>query len=91
MNEIQTLIEANQLDEALRLINDNRNQVADMEAKIQLHRQAAMVYSKKQNWGGLINECNEILEVIPHDKQALVDMEMAKSILGFFHPDQFNP
>lgn len=91
MNKIQLLIDSNQLDAALEELIQLKSGTTDHEELVQIHRLGAIVYSKQQNWGGVINESNEILEIFPNDKQAKSDIAMARSILGFFNPDQFNP
>lgn len=46
---------------------------------------------KFQQWGRACNSFTRVLEIDPSNEQAKTRLEMIKSILSFFNPDQFNP
>jgi len=46
---------------------------------------------KFQQWGRAQNSFARVLEIDPSNQQAKTRIEMIKSILSFFNPDQFNP
>lgn len=50
-----------------------------------------MIYYRMQKWGDAINDFASVLENNPDHAEAKSRMEMAKSILGYFTPDMFNP
>ena len=49
------------------------------------------IYYKMQQWGGAINDYGSVLEIDPDNPEAKSGIEMARSILGYFTPDMFNP
>ena len=49
------------------------------------------IYMKRQEWGNAINAFNQVLEIAPDYSGAQNQIEMARSILGFFNPDLINP
>ena len=51
----------------------------------------ARIHYKMQNWGDAVNDYCSVLEIEPENKQAKTGIDMAKSILGYFTPDMFNP
>jgi hypothetical protein len=46
---------------------------------------------KLQLWGDAMNDYYSVLELDPENLEAKSGIEMAKSILGYFTPDMFNP
>lgn len=85
---IEKLIEANQLEEALEILDSAENNISDI---IKLHLLKSQIYQKKADWAGVINECNAVLEIDPENEEAKSGITMAQNILGFFNPDLFNP
>ena len=51
----------------------------------------ARIYYKSQLWGKAMNDFGSVLEIDPDNQEAKSGIEMAKSILGYFTPDMFNP
>ena len=51
----------------------------------------ARIQYKMQNWGVAMNDYYSVLEIDPQNQEAKSGIEMAKSILGYFTPDMFNP
>lgn len=51
----------------------------------------ARIYYKKQQWGDAMNDYYSVLELDPGNQEARSGIEMARSILGYFTPDMFNP
>ena len=51
----------------------------------------ARIQYKMQNWGAAMNDYYSLLELDPENQEAKSGIEMAKSILGYFTPDMFNP
>ena len=51
----------------------------------------ARILYKMQHWGKAMNDYNSVLEIDPGNQEAKSGIEMARSILGYFTPDMFNP
>jgi len=51
----------------------------------------ARIHYKMQHWGDAMNDYYSVLEIDPDNQEAKSGIEMAKSILGYFTPDMFNP
>ncbi|HEY3372926.1 MAG TPA: tetratricopeptide repeat protein [Prolixibacteraceae bacterium] len=51
----------------------------------------ARIYYKMQRWGDAMNDYGSVLELDPGNQEAKSGIEMARSILGYFTPDMFNP
>lgn len=51
----------------------------------------ARIHYKIQQWGKAMNDYNSVLEIEPGNQEAKSGIEMARSILGYFTPDMFNP
>jgi nicotinate-nucleotide adenylyltransferase len=49
------------------------------------------IHYKMQQWGEAMNDYGSVLEIDPHNREAKSGIEMARSILGYFTPDMFNP
>lgn len=49
------------------------------------------IHYKMQKWGDAMNDYYSVLELDPNNQEAKSGIEMAKSILGYFTPDMFNP
>lgn len=83
------LLEMNDLPASLEIVNT-------IIRKKELHLQDAFllrarIHFKMQNWGDAMNDYFCVLEIDPENKEAKSGIEMAKSILGYFTPDMFNP
>ena len=86
----EQLIKENELDDALDLLGKISDFPND-ESKVNIYLLKGMIFHKQQKWGELINQYNEVLEIDPENSVAKTGIEMAKSILGFYNPDMFNP
>lgn len=93
MKEIHTqleivceLLRAEKAEEALRLFSEimEVNSVEYLLVRGELEQ-------KFQQWGRAQNSFTRVLEIDPLNQQAQTRIEMIKSILSFFNPDQFNP
>ena len=51
----------------------------------------ARIRYKMQQWGDAMNDYYTVLEIDVNNEEAKSGLEMAKSILGYFTPDMFNP
>jgi len=51
----------------------------------------ARIKYKMQRWGDAMNDYYSVLEIDPNNQEAKSGIEMARSILGYFTPDMFNP
>ncbi|MEI8112785.1 MAG: tetratricopeptide repeat protein [Bacteroidia bacterium] len=49
------------------------------------------IYYKMQKWGDAMNDYSAVLEINPENHEAKSGIVMARSILGYFTPDMFNP
>lgn len=49
------------------------------------------ISNKMQNLGDAMNDFAAVLDIDPDNLDAKTGLEMAKSILGYFTPDMFNP
>jgi len=88
IKEIRELLDKNCLDKAEKLICDKIE--ADASAA-ELFYLKGQIYMKRQEWGNAINAFNQVLEIDPDYPGAQNQIEMARSILGFFNPDLINP
>ncbi len=86
--EAQKLFERDELHKALEVLNilTDRNP-SDIES---LNLQGR-IFFKMQKWGDAMNSYSLVLEFEPENQEAKSGLEMAKSILGYFTPDMFNP
>lgn len=88
LNKIETFYNSHQLEEAIVLI-DELLQVNDENEELYFWK--GKVHYKRQEWGKAINSFNKVMEINPNNRDAQSQIDMAKSILGFFTPDMFNP
>lgn len=88
LTEAKALFESNELAGALEKVNRCIEQ--DKENKEALLLRARIKY-KMQRWGDAMNDYYEVLELEPGNQEAQSGVEMARSILGYFTPDMFNP
>jgi len=88
LTEIEKLIDDNRLDEALLQL-ENIGEPNNLIVHVCLLK--GRIYQKQQRLGDAINEYSKVLEVDPENSLAKTGIEMAHSILEFFHPDMYNP
>lgn len=88
LKEAKSLFEKNDLTSSLEAIS--RYIVQDKENEEALLLRARIQY-KMQRWGDAMNDYYAVLEINPQNQEAKSGVEMAKSILGYFTPDMFNP
>lgn len=87
-DDARTLFEQNELNQSLEVLNEIlRENSADLPS-LNLR---ARIHFKMQKWGNAMNDYAAALEIDPENQEAKSGMEMAKSILGYFTPDMFNP
>ena len=88
LDEAKALFDKHELPDALNLVNEYLS--GDKE-NVDALLLKARIYYKLQRWGEAMNEYHAVLEMDPENKEAKSGLEMAKSILGYFTPDMFNP
>jgi tetratricopeptide (TPR) repeat protein len=88
LDEAKALFDKHELADSLNLVNEylvsDKNNVDALLLK-------ARIQYKLQRWGDAMNEYHAVLDIDPENKEAKSGLEMAKSILGYFTPDMFNP
>ena len=88
LDEAKLLFEQNELLGSMeilsRIIQINKNNSSAFLLRARIHY-------KMQNWGDALNDYYSVLEIDPENQEANSGVEMAKSILGYFTPDMFNP
>jgi len=88
ITEVKQLVEQNEPEKALVILNDLISKDAfDLQALLLRGR----IHYKMQNWGDAMNDYSSALELEPDHPEARSGLEMARSILGYFTPDMFNP
>lgn len=88
IDDAQKLFEQNDLSQALEILNSILSENATDVFSLNLR---ARIHYKMQKWGNAMNDYASVLEIEPENQEARSGMEMAKSILGYFTPDMFNP
>ncbi|PTN09171.1 lipopolysaccharide assembly protein LapB [Mangrovibacterium marinum] len=88
IEQIQTLLDQNKVDEASQLLEQSLK-IAPHSAGLQY--QKGQIHLKRQEWGKAINAFNRVLEIDAHFPGAQNQIDMVRSILGFFNPDLINP
>lgn len=88
IDDAQKLFEQNDLSQALEILNSILSENAADVFSLNLR---ARIHYKMQKWGNAMNDYASVLEIEPENHEARTGMEMAKSILGYFTPDMFNP
>lgn len=88
IDDAQKLFEQNDLSQALEILNSILSENATDVFSLNLR---ARIHYKMQKWGSAMNDYASALEIEPENQEARSGMEMAKSILGYFTPDMFNP
>lgn len=88
ITEVKQLFEQNELNKAIEILNEI---ISVNSSEIQSLLLRARIYYKMQKWGDAMNDYCSVLEIDPDNQEAKSGIEMAKSILGYFTPDMFNP
>lgn len=87
-DDARTLFNQNDLNQSLEILNEilgvNSADLLSLNLRARIHY-------KMQRWGKAMNDYASALEIDPENQEAKSGMEMAKSILGYFTPDMFNP
>jgi Tfp pilus assembly protein PilF len=88
ITEAIKFFEQNELNKALEILEDIiSNEPEDCQALLL----RARIQYKRQKWGNAMNDYAAVLEIEPENAEAKSGLEMARSILGYFTPDMFNP
>ncbi len=87
-DDARTLFEQNELNQSLEVLNMILTEKSTDVLSLNLR---ARIHFKMQKWGNAMNDYALALEIDPENQEAKSGMEMAKSILGYFTPDMFNP
>ena len=86
--EAKRLFDLNESNKALEILNE----IITFDTKdLQLYLLRGRIYYKMQRWGDAMNDFGTVLELEPENQEAQTGLAMAKSILGYFTPDMFNP
>jgi tetratricopeptide (TPR) repeat protein len=88
ISEAKKLFDLNELNKALEILNQI---VLFDKTDIQLYLLRGRIYYKMQRWGDAMNDYGSVLELDPENQEAKSGIDLAKSILGYFTPDMFNP
>jgi len=88
ITEAKQLLDQNELDKALQILDEL---IAKNGSDIQALNLRGRIHYKMQNWGNAMNDYSAVLELYPLNPEAKLGLAMARSILGYFTPDMFNP
>ncbi|HET6557245.1 MAG TPA: hypothetical protein VFG54_08015 [Prolixibacteraceae bacterium] len=88
LTEARALFEQNDLNGSLEIVNRCIEQEKENTEALLLR---ARIKYKMQRWGDAMNDYYTVLEIDPGNQEAKSGIEMARSILGYFTPDMFNP
>lgn len=88
ITEAKQLFEQNELSKALEMLDVLISEDASDFHSLLLR---GRIYYKMQKWGDAMNDYSSVLEIDPENQEAESGLAMAKSILGYFTPDMFNP
>jgi len=86
--EVSELFEQNELGKANEMLDQL---ILENPSDIQSLLLRGRIFYKMQKWGDAMNDFNLVLDLEPENAEANSGLEMAKSILGYFTPDMFNP
>ncbi len=86
--QAKACFDENDLDHSLDLLNSILHKDS---GHIEAFLLRGLVYSRMQKWGEAINDFSSVIDLSPNHSEAKLRLEMAKSILGYFTPDMFNP
>lgn len=82
------LFEQNELIKSQEILNQL---ISDYPGDIDSLILRGRISSKMQNWGDAMNDFAAVMDLDPGNSDAKTGLDMAKSILGYFTPDMFNP
>ena len=88
LTEAKSLFDQNELVGSLAIVNRIIESDSGNRGAFLLR---ARIYYKSQLWGKAMNDYSSVLEIDPDNQEAKSGIEMARSILGYFTPDMFNP
>jgi nicotinate-nucleotide adenylyltransferase len=88
ITEARKLFDQNKLNQAIEVLNVI---IFQKPGDCQALLLRARIHYKMQKWGDAMNDYALILDFEPDNAEAKSGLEMAKSILGYFTPDMFNP
>jgi hypothetical protein len=88
LNDAKLLFGQNELLDSLEKVNII---VLNDKVNIEALMLRGRIQYKLQLWGDAMNDYYSVLELDPENLEAKSGIEMAKSILGYFTPDMFNP
>lgn len=86
--EAKAFFDVNELVGSLGKVNEF---ISDNKSNCEALLLRGKIHYKMQNWGAAMNDYYSVLELDPENQEAKSGIEMAKSILGYFTPDMFNP
>jgi tetratricopeptide (TPR) repeat protein len=86
--EAKRLFDLNESNKALEILNDL---ISSDNKDLNLFLLRGRIYYKMQRWGDAMNDFSTVLELDADNQEAKSGIGMAKSILGYFTPDMFNP
>ena len=88
ITEAKLLFEQNELEKSIQILNEL---ILTNVSDIQVLNLRGRIHYKMQNWGNAMNDYSAVLEIDPGNAEAKSGLAMARSILGYFTPDMFNP
>lgn len=88
LDEAMLLFDKNELAGSLEIVS---RIIMNQESNADALLLRARIYYKMQKWGDSMNDYYSVLEIDPQNQEANSGIEMAKSILGYFTPEMFNP
>lgn len=88
LDEAMLLFDKNELAGSLEIVS---RIIMNQESNADALLLRARIYYKMQKWGDSMNDYYSVLEIDPQNQEAKSGIEMAKSILGYFTPEMFNP
>ena len=86
--EAKALFDQNELVGSLEIVN---RVILSFHGSRDAFLLRARIHYKMQHWGDAMNDYGSVLEIDPDNREAKSGIEMARSILGYFTPDMFNP
>ena len=88
ITEAKQLFDQNELTKALEILDELISKDgSDFHALLLRSR----IFYKMQRWGDAMNDYSSLLEIDPENPEAKSGLTMARSILGYFTPEMFNP
>ena len=88
IDEVKQKKKKNELNKSLEILN---SQIQSGLKDVDVLLLRARIHYKMQKWGDAMNDFAAVLDIDPQNTEAKTGLEMAKSILGYFTPDMFNP